>query len=82
MLIRPGWGALVESAPSPGAAGGAVSLVTDPGRLHPLADPVEVRKRLGYGAVQPVTVPAGFVSLIPVGAGLDPAAAERPVTAA
>jgi type VII secretion protein EccB len=80
VLIRPGWGALVEAAPAPGATGGAVSLVTDPCRRYALADATDVKKRLGYESVEPVTVPAGFVTLIPAGAGLDPAAAERPVT--
>ncbi|GAA0816045.1 type VII secretion protein EccB [Spirilliplanes yamanashiensis] len=81
VLVRPGWGALVQAAPAPGATGGTVLLVTDPGRQFALADPADVKKRLGYATVTPVAVPSGFTGLIPAGAGLDPAAADKAVTA-
>ncbi|RIV37620.1 type VII secretion protein EccB [Micromonospora radicis] len=79
VLVEPGRGALVESVASPGATGGAISVVTDLGRRHVLAD-AEVSAMLGYGQVRPVRLPAGLVSLIPAGAALDPRAARQPAT--
>ncbi|NBE83233.1 type VII secretion protein EccB [Micromonospora rubida] len=75
VVVEPGHGAVVESAAAPGATGGAVSVVTDLGRRHVLADP-EVLGVLGYGDVRPVRLPAGLVSLVPAGSPLDPAAAR------
>ncbi|BCJ62455.1 type VII secretion protein EccB [Micromonospora endophytica] len=76
VLVEPGRGALVESVPAPGATGGAISVVTDLGRRHVLAD-AGVRAMLGYGESRPLRLPAGVVSLVPAGAGLDPAAARQ-----
>ncbi|WP_405107259.1 type VII secretion protein EccB [Micromonospora sp. NBC_01405] len=75
VVVEPGHGAIVESAAAPGATGGAVSVVTDLGRRHVLADP-EVLGVLGYRDVTPVRLPAGLVSLVPAGSPLDPAAAR------
>ncbi len=80
VLLTAGTGALVEVQPAPGVAGGAVLLVTDHRKAYALSSP-EVRKMLGYAAVQPMPVPGGVSSLIPAGAGLDPELAEKPVTA-
>jgi type VII secretion protein EccB len=77
VLVEPGGGAVVESAAAPGATGGALSVVTDLGRRHALAD-AEVLGVLGYRGVRPVRLPAGLVSLVPAGSPLDPAAARTP----
>jgi type VII secretion protein EccB len=76
VVVEPGRGAVVEAVPAPGATGGAVSLVTDLGRRHPVAR--EVLATLGYGKVAPVRVPAGLVALLPAGVVLDPEAARTP----
>ncbi|MFF5215977.1 type VII secretion protein EccB [Micromonospora sp. NPDC000442] len=76
VLVEPGRGAVVESVATPGATGGAISVVTDLGRRYALAGP-EVTGMLGYADVQPVRLPAGVVSLVPAGASLDPDAARQ-----
>ncbi|MBQ1024861.1 type VII secretion protein EccB [Micromonospora sp. C95] len=76
VLVEPGRGAVVESVATPGAAGGAISVVTDLGRRYTLTGP-EVTGMLGYADVRPVRLPAGVVSLVPAGAPLDPDAARR-----
>ncbi|GGM24151.1 type VII secretion protein EccB [Micromonospora sonchi] len=76
VLVEPGRGALVESVAAPGATGGAVSVVTDLGRRHVLAD-AGVPAMLGYGDARPLRLPAGVVSLVPAGATLDPAIARQ-----
>ncbi|WP_435208398.1 type VII secretion protein EccB [Micromonospora sp. bgisy143] len=75
VVVQPGGGAVVEATATPGASGGAVSVVTDLGRRYVLADR-EVLPMLGYRDVRPVRLPAGLVSLVPAGATLDPAAAR------
>jgi hypothetical protein len=80
VVLTAGTGALVQVQPAPGAAGGAVLLVTDHRKAYALSSP-EVKKMLGYGTVQPMPVPGGLSSLIPAGAGLDPELAEKPATA-
>jgi type VII secretion protein EccB len=73
IVVEPGRGALVEAAPAPGAAGGAISVVTDLGRRYPVSS-VDVLPILGYGGVRPVRMPASLVALLPTGGALDPAA--------
>ncbi|MET7751655.1 type VII secretion protein EccB [Micromonospora sp. NPDC005367] len=75
VVVRPGRGAVVEAVAAPGATGGAVSIVTDLGRRHVVADR-EVLAMLGYRDVRPTRLPAGVVSLVTAGATLDPAAAR------
>ncbi|MGR6319127.1 type VII secretion protein EccB [Micromonospora soli] len=75
VVVEPGRGAVVESAAAPGAAGGAISVVTDLGRRYVLAG-ADVLGMLGYAGVRPVRLPAGLVSLVPAGSPLDPAAAR------
>jgi type VII secretion protein EccB len=75
--VPPGRAALVEAMPSTQAAAGTLVLVTDQGRGHALAGR-EVLDVLGYGRARPVRLPAGLVARLPLGAGLDPAAARNP----
>lgn len=77
VLVAPGRGVVVEAAAAPGATGGALSIVTDLGRRHPVTN-ADVLGMLGYGNVKPVRMPASLVSLIPEGAALDPEAARKP----
>ncbi|MEV4507587.1 type VII secretion protein EccB [Dactylosporangium sp. NPDC049525] len=70
IVVAPGGGALVRTDT------GNLTLVTDLGRRHAL--PVAgVLSALGYQGVEPVTVPGGFVGLLPVGPALDPEQAAR-----
>jgi type VII secretion protein EccB len=73
VIVEPGRGVVVEAASAPGAAGGAISVVTDLGRRHPLSS-AEVLPMLGYGEVRPVRMPANLVALVPAGGALDPEA--------
>lgn len=75
VVVRPGGGAVVEAVAAPGATGGALSIVTDLGRRHVVADR-EVLAMLGYRDVRPTRLPAGVVSLVTAGTTLDPAAAR------
>jgi type VII secretion protein EccB len=77
VMVQPGRGAVVESAPAPGAGGGALSVVTDLGVRYAVPSP-DVLGMLGYGGVRPVRMPASLVSLLPSGRALDPAAARAP----
>ena len=77
VLVEPGGGVVVEAAAAPGATGGAVSVVTDLGRRHAVANG-EVLGMLGYGGVRPVRLPASLVALVPAGEALDPEAALAP----
>jgi type VII secretion protein EccB len=72
--VRPGSAAVVAAVSAPGAALGAIYLVTDVGERYrvPSAD---VLAALGYGSVTPVPVPADLLSLVPSGPALDPVAA-------
>lgn len=71
IMVTPGGGALVRTDT------GVLTLVTDLGRRHAL--PVAgVLPGLGYQGVEPVTVPAEFVGLLPAGPALDPELAARP----
>jgi hypothetical protein len=80
VLVPPGKGALVEvvSAPDQPAGQGTVALVTDDGRLYPLAGPDHVRQVLGYDAAPPTRVAAPLAARMPRGPALDPAAARMP----
>ncbi|GAB3155923.1 type VII secretion protein EccB [Micromonospora sonneratiae] len=77
VVVQPGRGVLVEAAAAPGATGGAISVVTDLGRRHPVSSP-EVLTMLGYGKAKPVRLPANLVALVPAGRALDPEAARAP----
>ncbi|SCF04537.1 type VII secretion protein EccB [Micromonospora viridifaciens] len=79
VVVEPGRGAVVESVAAPGAAGGAVNVVTDLGRRYVLTGP-DVLGMLGYSGVRPVRLPASLVSLVPAGSPLDPAAARTVAT--
>ncbi len=81
VVVPAGRGALVEvvAAPDQPAGQGTVALVTDQGRLFPLADPEHVRQVLGYDGVAPVRVAAPLADRVPRGPALDPAAARRPL---
>jgi type VII secretion protein EccB len=76
IVVPPGHGALVEALASPGAANGALSLVTDLGIRYPLASR-DLALKLGYEGVAPLRMPAELVALLPVGPALDPAAAQQ-----
>jgi type VII secretion protein EccB len=76
VIVEPGRGAVVEAAAAPGATGGAISVVTDLGRRHPLSS-TDVLPILGYGDVRPMRVPANLVALVPAGGALDPEAVWR-----
>jgi type VII secretion protein EccB len=73
VIVEPGRGALVEAAAAPGASGGAISVVTDLGRRHPVSS-TDVLPMLGYGEVERLRLPANLVALVPSGDALDPAA--------
>ncbi|RKN29135.1 type VII secretion protein EccB [Micromonospora musae] len=75
VVVAPGRGAVVEAVAAPGATGGSLSVVTDLGRRHVVADR-GVLAMLGYRDMPPARLPAGVVSLVPAGATLDPAAAR------
>ncbi|MBO4207361.1 type VII secretion protein EccB, partial [Micromonospora echinofusca] len=78
VLVEPGQGAVVEAVAAPGAAGGAVSVVTDLGRRYAVTD-AAVLGMLGYRTARPLRLPAGVVALVPAGGALDPAVARKPV---
>ncbi|MBB3677839.1 type VII secretion protein EccB [Modestobacter versicolor] len=77
VVVRPGWGTLVESVTAPGAAGGTLTLVTDEGIRYPLPSE-RVAAVLGYGGVEPVRLPASLVARVPAGPALDVADARLP----
>jgi type VII secretion protein EccB len=81
VTLPPGAGALVAADPSAGSDNGVVSyfLIAD-GRKYALAS-TGVIGMLGYNPSQAVLLPAGVVKLIPQGPALDPALADRPVSA-
>jgi type VII secretion protein EccB len=74
VVVPPGHAALVEAMPSTRAPVGTVILVSDQGIAYPLAGQ-EVQKILGFDGVRPIRMPAGLVARVPLGSGLDPAAA-------
>lgn len=78
VAVTPGWAAIVEAMPSAEAPSGTRYLVTDLGVRHALSSP-DVQGYFGYGAVEPVRLPAAVVARMPLGPALDPVAARRPV---
>ncbi|MGW1341469.1 type VII secretion protein EccB [Kribbella sp. NPDC002412] len=79
VLVPPGTAAVIEAMPTDRAPAGTISVVTDMGRIYPLADP-GVLAMLGYADVTPVRIPAMLASRLPQGSGLNPAAATRAST--
>jgi type VII secretion protein EccB len=81
VAVPPGRAALVEvmSGPAEQRGQGTVALVTDQGRLHPLADPRHVPQILGYDGVAPVRVTAVVADRVPRGTPLSPEAARIPM---
>ena len=77
VAVPPGRGALVESLAGPGAAGGALAVVSDLGQRFPLANR-ETLAPLGYADVRPIRMPAAVVALLPAGSALDATAALTP----
>lgn len=76
VVVPPGGAAVVESMPSESAPAGTLVLVTDLGIGFPLAGR-DVLQVLGYGNSEPVRLPAGVVSRVPLGSGLSHDAAMR-----
>lgn len=70
LVVPGGHGALVRTRDSD-----ATWLVTAAGARFPIADR-NAQRALGYGAVQPVTVPAGMLAALPEGPRLSRSAAE------
>jgi type VII secretion protein EccB len=75
VYVPPGRAALVEAMPSEPSPTGTLMLVTDQARAYPLAGP-EVLGILGYDKATPLRLPAGLVTRVPLGSGLDPTAAR------
>jgi hypothetical protein len=78
VIVTPGSAAVVEAMPSTRAPAGTVVLITDMGRAYPVAKP-DLLDWLGYAGTKPVRFPAGLISRIPQGQGLNPDTATRPV---
>jgi ESX secretion system ATPase EccB len=76
--VARGKGVVAEAAASSTAPAGSgtVSIVTDTGRIYPLANP-NLLTKLGYGGVKPRQVPSELISLLPQGPSLDPERAGR-----
>ncbi|MFB9449852.1 type VII secretion protein EccB [Dactylosporangium vinaceum] len=72
VVVPAGSGALVRTDT------GVLTLVTDLGKRHAIPSP-DVLGALGYAGVQPATIPAAIVALLPSGPALDPAAANAVV---
>ncbi len=80
VLVPPGYGAVVQSLPSPDSPVGQLYLVTDQGRLYLVPNAAELAW-FGYGSVQPLVLPSELIARMPAGPSLDPAAAIQPVPA-
>lgn len=78
VVVESGGGAVVEAVSSPDAPAGTLVLVTDLGLRYAVPSR-QVLQMLGYGAAQPVRLPASLVARLPEGPALDPAAATRPI---
>lgn len=76
ILVPPGEIAVVRIAPSDGASGGTLALVTDVGLRFPVPS-AQVLTQLGYSEANAVTMPAALAARIPEGPTLDPAAATK-----
>lgn len=81
IAVPPGEAALIEVmlGGEERAGGGTVALVTDQGRLYPLADPRHVLAVLGYDGVRPVPITSALADRVPRGQSLSPANARRPI---
>jgi ESX secretion system ATPase EccB len=81
IVVPPGKGALVEvmSGPDEHPGQGTFALVTDQGRLYPLADPRHVLQVLGLDGVTPVRITSTLVDRVPRGESLNQEAARTPV---
>lgn len=79
VLTDGGRGALVRAVPTAGVdpATATVYLITADGIRYPV--PEDALGSLGYGEVDPVSVPVALVEMIPLGPTLDPATAGMPV---
>jgi type VII secretion protein EccB len=79
VVLEAGRGVVVEAAAAPGATGGAISVITDQGRRHPVTN-ADVLGNLGYASAKRVRMPANLVSLVPQGPALDPDKARNPAS--
>jgi type VII secretion protein EccB len=81
VAVPAGRAALVEvmSGPDQAPGQGTIALVTDQGRLYPLADPEHVLQVLGFDGVSPVRITATLVDRVPREPALSPEAARTPV---
>jgi type VII secretion protein EccB len=77
VAVPAGHAALVSIVANSQAAAGTLALVTDLGKLFPLASS-DVPKILGYGGVTPTRVAAVLAARLPSGPALDPVAARQP----
>lgn len=69
VVVREGWGALVESMPTPTATRGTLMLVTDNGLRYPI-DSLQTAGALGYPG-PPLRLPDDLVTRVPAGPGLS-----------
>jgi type VII secretion protein EccB len=76
VLVPPGTGAVIEVMSSSNAPVGTLAVVTDLGKVCPLASP-DVLGVLGYPDFRPIRMPAALVARVPQGPGLDRDAAMR-----
>ena len=78
VYVERGKGAVVVGAASTSAPedSGTVGIVTDTGRLYPLANR-SLLEKLGYAGVKPLQVPAQLVGMLPRGSALDPVQARK-----
>lgn len=81
VAVPPGQGAVVEvmASPSEPPGQGTLALVTDQGRLYPLAEP-NVLAVLGLDGASPVRITAVLADRVPKGQSLSPEAARTPAT--
>jgi type VII secretion protein EccB len=80
-VLPPGTAALIDKRTDEGATiSGFTFMVSDQGIAHGIVDdgPTDTTQNaLGYGGVDPVSIPNTMVSLIPTGAELDPYEARK-----
>lgn len=80
VVVPSGRAAVVEAMSADEPPGqGTIALVTDQGRLHPLADPQHVLQVLGLDGVSPVRITSTLVDRVPREQPLSPKAALTPV---
>jgi type VII secretion protein EccB len=81
VAVPPGQAAVIEvmASPSEPPGQGTLALVTDQGRLYPLAEP-NVLAVLGLDGATPVRITAVLADRVPKGQSLSPEAARTPVT--